>query len=141
MRDPYSQCPLQEVPPFTIVAMDHPEPADCRTQTQSHLPCIPRGLFIFHALCLLQQPCQCSSQVVMLLLQSLQPHRLLCTEEGRLRFLRQRQIVSSMSVPGGLHFATRGQAFQSVLADRFQHHQARLISLLLDLLQEALVDE
>src|SRR5690242_10352375 len=46
-----------------------------------------------------------------------------------------------MSLPDSLHFAARGQALQSILPNGFQHHQARFAPLLLDLLQQAFVDE
>src|ERR1051326_2866600 len=46
-----------------------------------------------------------------------------------------------MSLPGSLHFAARGQAFQSVLSNSFQHHEAWFAPLVLDLLQQTLVDE
>src|SRR5437667_11971040 len=77
----------------------------------------------------------------MLLLQPLKPHDLLRTQKLRLSLFSERQVVRSMSLPCGLHLPIHGQALKSVLADRLQHHEAWLFSLLLRLVQQALVDE
>ena len=46
-----------------------------------------------------------------------------------------------MRLPCGFHLPIHGQALDSVLADRFEHHEARLTSLLLCLLQQTLINE
>src|SRR6266567_3687110 len=46
-----------------------------------------------------------------------------------------------MSLPDGLHLPTCRERLQPILADRFQHHEARFLAFLLALQQEALLQQ
>src|SRR6266700_68161 len=74
-------------------------------------------------------------------LQALQPHARLRACELPFCFLCQWQVICSLRLSYQLHLSVHGQAFQAVFADRLQHHETWLRSLLLCLLQQALIDE
>ena len=80
-------------------------------------------------------------QVFMFPLQSLQPHDLLLPQELRFRLLCQRQVVRGMRLTSSFLLSIHGQAFEAIISYRLQHHETRLHSLLLCLLQQALIDK
>src|SRR5437764_13757629 len=73
-----------------------------------------------------EQPFQGGAEVVVLLLQALEPERLLLGEELRLGLLRELQKVSGMALSKRLLLTRLGSALEPELADRLQHEEARL---------------
>src|SRR5260370_36602049 len=94
----------------------HPEEPQRSAQAHGHLTAS-----------MLSRPSQCCPQVIMLCLQLCQPDCLLCAAEVWFCLLRELQIVGSMSVACFLYLSGSLQALPSVLTDRLQHEQARLL--------------
>src|SRR3712207_4641185 len=86
-------------------------------------------------------PRECGAQVVVLGIQPCQPRLLPRSPQFQLRRLGKRQEVAGMPATERFRLSTGYQPLQRILADRFQHHEARLAVCPTLLLQEALIEE
>ena len=77
----------------------------------------------------------------MLHLEEIEPFRLHGRGSGGGALFRQHQAVSGVGAPGRRLLPAGRQTFQSVFADRIQHHEARFPFSALDALQQALVHQ
>src|SRR2546421_3476101 len=98
------QCRSHPAPPLAPVAKDVPEPPQCCAQTQ--------GQFAF---LLSDQPRECSSQVLLLPLQSFPPQHLLRSLEVWLGLLRQGQVIQRVCSVADLRFSTLAKSLQPIL--------------------------
>ena len=89
----------------------------------------------------LARPRQRRPDIVVLLLEPIQPRHLLRALELRLRLLRQPHEVAGMLLLQGCRFATRRQLLPGVLMDGFQQPEARLAVGTFALLEQALPQE
>src|SRR5215470_17164805 len=77
----------------------------------------------------------------MLPLQPLQRYGCLHSFELSLGLLRQFQVIASMRLPTRLQLSGSFERLQPILPNGLEHHQARLLALLLDGPQQALVQQ
>src|SRR5713101_7589620 len=94
--------------------MGEPEEVQCSAQSQGLLD-----------LLFLKQPTERGSQVIVFLLESIEPLQLLCTGELWSSRLGQREMIPGMSLLDPLHLSTGSQLLLSILANGLEHHQAR----------------
>src|SRR5260370_20034142 len=131
----------QEAQHFTPIATVMPEPGQGDTYAQSQLNLRLALLRACVRACPLQEKTKCCPYVLLLAFQLCNPPGLLCPAQLWFSLLGQRQVIASMSLKTGLHLPTCGKHLQSILSDRFKHHEAGFLPLLLRLLQQTLVNE
>jgi hypothetical protein len=86
-------------------------------------------------------PGQCRSQIVVLALKPLQPCALIRAMKLRLSRFGQDVKEECVPLPNADDFPVFHQTFKSVLADRLQHHEARLAVHILRAPYQAFIDQ
>src|ERR671932_1117624 len=77
---------------------------------------------------LLQGPLQCRTEIIVLRLQTREPRELLPALQPCRPLLSQREGIRPVVPAHGIRLSAGRQALRRVLADRFQHGEARLTS-------------
>src|SRR5438132_1042542 len=118
----------QPVPALSEMLPHLPEPKKGQAQTQT-----PLRIFAFY------QPLERRAKIVMFDLEAIQQFRSLGISVFGSSLFCQHEAVGGMRAPCRRLFPACSQFFQSVLTNRFQHHEARFPFRLVDLPNEALV--